>query len=226
MMTVSKSLSGGFVPVGCVMVQQEVYEKVFDRFKAGPFYFSTFAENNLAMAAGIALVPEERRSQGLFTILTIRGNVPVMNMKKISRNGFINDALERNATLEYVDKLKIATNSIEKEAAKLSGGNQQKVVLAKWLATNPKVLILDEPTRGIDVGAKAEVHQLMNDLARAGKCVMMISSELPEILNMSDRILVMREGRLVAELSRHEATQELVMEYATGVRAPTGEMQP
>ena len=108
-----------------------------------------------AIAAGITLVPEERRSQGLFTILTIRGNVPVMNMGKISRGGFINDSTERNVTLDYVDKLKIATNSIEKEAAKLSGGNQQKVVLSKCLFADADLLMLDEPTRGIDVGAKS-----------------------------------------------------------------------
>ena len=111
-----------------------------------------------AIAAGITLVPEERRSQGLFTILTIRGNVPVMNMGKISRNGIINDAMERNVTLDYVDKLKIATNSIEKEAAKLSGGNQQKVVLSKCLFADADLLMLDEPTRGIDVGAKSEIY--------------------------------------------------------------------
>ena len=122
-----------------------------------------------AIAAGIALVPEERRSQGLFTILTIRSNVPVMNMGKISHGGFINDATERKITLEYVDKLKIATNTIEKEAAKLSGGNQQKVVLSKCLFADADLLMLDEPTRGIDVGAKSEIYNLIRQLSRKGR---------------------------------------------------------
>ena len=122
-----------------------------------------------AIAAGITLVPEERRSQGLFTILTIRGNVPVMNMGKISRNGIINDAMERNVTLDYVDKLKIATNSIEKEAAKLSGGNQQKVVLSKCLFADADLLMLDEPTRGIDVGAKSEIYTSSGGFPRKGR---------------------------------------------------------
>jgi ribose transport system ATP-binding protein len=117
-----------------------------------------------AIAAGIALVPEERRTQGLFTILTIQSNVPVMNMEKISRNGFINSGKERNVALEYVDKFKIATNSTEKEAAKLSGGNQQKVVLSKCLFADADLLMLDEPTRGIDVGAKSEIYSLIRQL--------------------------------------------------------------
>jgi ribose transport system ATP-binding protein len=168
-----------------------------------------------AIAAGITLVPEERRTQGLFTILTIRGNVPVMNMAKISRAGFINDTTERNVTLEYVDKLKIATNSIEKEAAKLSGGNQQKVVLAKWLEANAEVVIFDEPTRGIDVGAKYEIHLLINRLAAQGKAIIMISSELPEVLGMSDRILVMQEGRISGEIRDVAgATQEQLLALA------------
>ena len=122
-----------------------------------------------AIAAGIALVPEERRSQGLFTILTIRSNVPVMNMGKVSPGGFINDATERKITLEYVDKLKIATNTIEKEAAKLSGGNQQKVVRSKCLFADADLLMLDEPTRGIDVGAKSEIYNLIRQLSRKGR---------------------------------------------------------
>jgi ribose transport system ATP-binding protein len=125
-----------------------------------------------AIAAGIALVPEERRSQGLFTILTIRSNVPVMNMGKISRGGFIDAAAERNVSQEYIDKLKIATSSAEKEAAKLSGGNQQKVVLSKCLFADADLLMLDEPTRGIDVGAKSEIYSLIRQLSGEGKSIM------------------------------------------------------
>jgi ribose transport system ATP-binding protein len=128
--------------------------------------------------------------------------------------------VERSALREtagrYVDKLSIRTPHLQQKAKYLSGGNQQKVVLAKWLASEPKVLIMDEPTRGIDVGAKAEVHALMSELAQAGMGIVMISSELPEILGMSDRILVMSEGQAVALLDREEATQEIIMAYASG----------
>ncbi len=154
------------------------------------------SEPDKVIAAGITLVPEERRSQGLFTILTIRGNVPVMNLEKISRGGFINSSLERHATLEYVDKLKIATNSIEKETAKLSGGNQQKVVLSKCLFADADLLMLDEPTRGIDVGAKSEIYSLIRRLSREGKSIMIFSSELPEVMNICDTIYLLYDGSL------------------------------
>ena len=137
--------------------------------------------------AGIALVPEERRSQGLFTILTIRGNVPVMNMGKISRNGFIRAARgDGRSRCEYIDKLSIATSSTEKEAAKLSGGNQQKVVFSKCLFADADLLMLDEPTRGIDVGAKSEIYGIIRRLSEEGKSIMIFSSELPEIMNICD----------------------------------------
>ena len=148
------------------------------------------------IAAGIALVPEERRSQGLFTVLTIRGNVPVMNMKKISRNGFINGARERKVTLEYIDKLKIATSSTEKEASQLSGGNQQKVVLSKCLFADADLLMLDEPTRGIDVGAKSEIYSIIRQLSVEGKSILIFSSELPEVVNICDTIYLLYDGSL------------------------------
>jgi ribose transport system ATP-binding protein len=170
-----------------------------------------------AIAAGIALVPEERRSQGLFTILTIRGNVPVMNMGKISRNGFINDATERNVTLEYVDKLKIATNSVEKEAAKLSGGNQQKVVLSKCLFANADLLMLDEPTRGIDVGAKSEIYNLIRQLSREGKTIIIFSSELPEVMNICDSIYLLYDGNLRSTLRNNcDVDSEQILHVVTG----------
>ena len=170
-----------------------------------------------AIAAGIALVPEERRSQGLFTILTIRSNVPVMNMGKISRNGFINDTTERNITLEYVDKLKIATNSIEKEAAKLSGGNQQKVVLSKCLFADADLLMLDEPTRGIDVGAKSEIYNLIRRLSREGKTIIIFSSELPEVMNICDSIYLLYDGSLRSTLRNNcDVDSEQILHVVTG----------
>ena len=150
--------------------------------------------------AGIALVPEERRTQGLFTILTIRGNVPVMNMGKISRGGFVNAAQERRVTLQYINQLRIMTSSTEKEAAKLSGGNQQKVVLAKCLFADADLLLLDEPTRGIDVGAKSEIYHIVRTLAAQGKSIMIFSSELHEIMNVCDTIHLLFDGSLKSTL--------------------------
>ena len=150
--------------------------------------------------AGIALVPEERRSQGLITMLTIRGNTTVMNMKNISRNGFINSAKERKITAEYIEKLQIATSGSEKEVAKLSGGNQQKVVFSKCLFANADMLLLDEPTRGVDVGAKSEIYQIIRELAEEGKSILIFSSELPEIINMCDTIYLLFEGDMMCRL--------------------------
>jgi len=170
-----------------------------------------------AIAAGIALVPEERRSQGLFTILTIRGNVPVMNMGKISRNGFINPSAERNVTLEYIDKLKIATDSTEKEASKRSGGNQQKVVLSKCLFADADLLMLDEPTRGIDVGAKSEIYGIIRQLSQEGKAIMIFSSELPEIMNICDSIYLLCDGSLRATMrNSDDVDTEKIMHLVTG----------
>ncbi|UCC50577.1 MAG: sugar ABC transporter ATP-binding protein [Anaerolineaceae bacterium] len=170
-----------------------------------------------AIAAGIALVPEERRSQGLFTILTIRNNVPVMNMGKISRNGFINASKEQNAADEYVDKLNIATDSIEKEASKLSGGNQQKVVLSKCLFADADLLMLDEPTRGVDVGAKSEIYSIIRQLSEEGKSIMIFSSELPEIMNLCDTIYLLFDGSLKASMKNGEdIDSEEILHIVTG----------
>jgi ribose transport system ATP-binding protein len=152
------------------------------------------------ISAGIAMVPEERRSQGLFTLLTIRSNIPVMNMRKISNMGIIHAAREKLAALEYIQKLGIMTSSIEKEVAKLSGGNQQKVVFSKCLFTDADLLILDEPTRGVDVGAKSEIYKIIRQLSKEGKAIIFCSSELPEILNMCDRIFLLYDGQLKAGL--------------------------
>ncbi len=153
-----------------------------------------------AIEAGIAFIPEERRTQGLFTLLTIRQNIPVMNVKKISRGGIINSAKERAAAKEYIGKLGIKTDTMEKETAKLSGGNQQKVVFSKCLFADADLLILDEPTRGIDVGAKAEIYQIIRELAKEGKSIIFFSSELPEILYSCDRIFLLYEGELRSEI--------------------------
>jgi ribose transport system ATP-binding protein len=169
-----------------------------------------------AVKAGLALVPEGRQTQGLVLIQTVERNIALPNLDALSRNSFVNRGRMRQVVQKYVDKLNIRTPSLEQHVLNLSGGNQQKVVLAKWLASDPKVLILDEPTRGIDVGAKAEVYAIMNDLVRQGIGIIMISSEMPEILAISDRILVMYEGRIMGEMARNEATQERIMTLASG----------
>jgi ABC-type sugar transport system ATPase subunit len=169
-----------------------------------------------AMKAGIVLVPEDRKNQGLALDLSVQYNISMPNLKSFSRFGFLNTASERTIANQYVEKLNIRTPSIETLAQSLSGGNQQKVVISKWLAINPQVLILDEPTRGIDVGAKAEVHKLISELASHGVAVLMVSSELPEIIGMSDRVLVMREGRLSAEIDQAQASDEYIMHFAAG----------
>jgi rhamnose transport system ATP-binding protein len=135
--------------------------------------------------------------------------------ERFSKFGFVNDKVARDRSREYVESLRVKTPSVNQIAKNLSGGNQQKVVIAKWLATKPKLLIIDEPTRGIDVGTKAEVHRLLSELAGQGLGILMISSELPEVLGMADRVLVVREGSITADLSRDEATPESVMTAAT-----------
>jgi len=167
-----------------------------------------------AIRLGIGFVTEDRKLQGLVLGMTVRENTTLASLRLVSRLGFLNRASERSIASEYVRSLDIRTTGVEQEVMTLSGGNQQKVVIAKWLATQPKVLILDEPTRGIDVGAKAEVHALMSRLAGQGVGIIMISSELPEVLGMSDRILVVREGRISGEFERGQATQEAILACA------------
>ena len=172
---------------------------------------------NKAIESGIALVPEERRTQGLFTILTIKGNVPVMNMGKVSKNGFINSVQERSVTKEYVEKLNIVTDSIEKETSKLSGGNQQKVVLSKCLFADTDLLMLDEPTRGIDVGAKSEIYSIIRQLAKEGKSIMIFSSELPEVMNICDSIYLMYDGTLKTSMRNcSDIDSENILHIVTG----------
>ncbi|MEZ3160397.1 sugar ABC transporter ATP-binding protein [Microbacterium sp. BWT-B31] len=168
-----------------------------------------------AMRAGLALVPEDRRKQGLVIESGVGRNIALAIRRELSRFGLITTSIENRAAKEWASRLEVKSSALDTIAATLSGGNQQKVVLAKWLATKPKVLIIDEPTRGIDVGTKAEVHRLLSQLAGEGMGILMISSELPEVLGMADRVLVMREGRITAEIDRDTATSENVMYAAT-----------
>jgi rhamnose transport system ATP-binding protein len=180
-----------------------------------------------AMRNGIAYLPEDRGTQGLIRPMDVRANTSLTVLRMLSRGTFINRRKETRLAIDTIRKLNIRAYSPQQIVGKLSGGNQQKVVVGKWLATAPRVLIVDEPTRGIDVGAKAEIHRLMSELAQQGLAILMISSELPEVLGMSDRILVMREGRLVAEFSREEATQENIgMAMMGNVAANNGHHQP
>jgi ABC-type sugar transport system ATPase subunit len=171
---------------------------------------------NAAIRAGISLVSEDRKRYGLVLGMDIKENSTLASLERIAKLGVINKNEEIKRADHYVKELRTKTPSLEQKVGNLSGGNQQKVVIAKWLLTQPKILFLDEPTRGIDVGAKVEIYNIMNDLIDQGVCVVMISSELPEVLGMSDRILVIHEGRLAGTLVREEATQEKVMHYATG----------
>ncbi|MCX8012756.1 MAG: ATP-binding cassette domain-containing protein, partial [Rectinema sp.] len=158
---------------------------------------------------------EDRRLNGIIPVLSVRINTVVANLRHYVRNGiFLNHRMIRKDCEEYKDRLKIRTPSLDALIQNLSGGNQQKVLVARWLLTNPDILILDEPTRGIDVGAKAEIHTIITKLACEGKSIIMVSSEMPEILGMSDRILVMSRGEITAVLDRSEADQETIMRYA------------
>ncbi|MGA7207203.1 MAG: sugar ABC transporter ATP-binding protein [Specibacter sp.] len=178
-----------------------------------------------AMASGIGFVPEDRRKQGLVMELNVSRNLTLTLRRKLSKFGLLTNGAEAATTHEWAKKLQIKAGAPTSPISTLSGGNQQKVVLGKWLATGPRLLIIDEPTRGIDVGTKSEVHRLISELAGNGMAVLMISSELPEILGMSDRVLVMHEGRISAELARGAATEETVMAAATGVHTTTEETE-
>ncbi|HET8656878.1 MAG TPA: sugar ABC transporter ATP-binding protein [Longimicrobiaceae bacterium] len=169
-----------------------------------------------AISLGIAYVPEDRRRHGVVLEMPVCANVTLAALDRFTRFGALQFDREREEAAEYARRLGVKTPSIHTPVSALSGGNQQKVALSRWLATRPKVLILDEPTQGIDVGAKAEIHSLMSDLAAGGMAILMISSELPEILGMSDRIAVMRGGRVVRVLDREEATQEEILAWALG----------
>jgi rhamnose transport system ATP-binding protein len=168
-----------------------------------------------AMAAGIGLVPEDRQQQGLVMEMTVMRNATLTVLRQVQRLGLVSKEKERQIAARWTQRMQLKGH-IEEPVNILSGGNQQKVVLAKWLATQPKLLIVDEPTRGVDVGAKSEVHRTLSQLAKDGMAIIMISSDLPEVIGMADRVLVMHEGKLTAELSRAKATEEAIMFAATG----------
>jgi L-arabinose transport system ATP-binding protein len=167
-----------------------------------------------AIIKGIGFAPEDRKREGLVLIRSVLENASIAILRQLSSLGFIRNRLEHKVVSGFIDKLRVVTPTVEQPVGKLSGGNQQKVVLARWLAAKPRVLILDEPTRGIDVGAKAEIYNLLDDLAKQDIAIILISSELPEILGLSDRIYVMQNGRITGELSRAEATEEKILGLA------------
>jgi len=177
------------------------------------------ANPEIAMTHGIGLVPEDRKRQGLVLSMSALSNTTLATLERLSRFGFIRRARERQQAQTYFDRLRVRASGLDVIAAGLSGGNQQKLVLAKWLAAECRILILDEPTRGVDVGAKAEIHALIDRLAADGCAVILISSELPEVLHLSTRILVLREGRIAGELSRADANQGALMRLMAGVAA-------
>ncbi len=169
-----------------------------------------------AIQAGLALVPEDRKQQGLVLEMAVRENLSLAALQRDQKNGFLHTASEREICAKMIRQLRVKTPGEEQTVRLLSGGNQQKVVLGKWLALNPKVLLLDEPTRGVDVGAKAEIYAMMERLAKTGMAILFVSSEMEEILGMSDRTLVMHEGRIAGELPRSALSEENIMRLATG----------
>ena len=188
-----------------------------------PVSFKTPSE---ALRAGIAYVPEDRHQDGLILDFSIAHNITLPILARLFPRLFLQSRTEADLAAGYSERLRVRSTGVDQAASALSGGNQQKVVIAKWLATEPRVLILDEPTRGVDIGAKVEVHRIVSDLAASGLAIIMISSDLPEVLAMSDRILVLHEGRITAEIARADASEEGVMLAATGqvgTRAGSGE---
>jgi ribose transport system ATP-binding protein len=169
-----------------------------------------------AMHNGISLVPDDRKNEGLVLIRSVRENITACSHDKIMKNGFINYNIEKEIVNNKIKQLNIKVSSIEQMVGNLSGGNQQKIVIAKMLETLPKILILDEPTRGVDVGAKAEIYQMMNELTQKGISIILVSTDLPELIGMSDRVIVMREGKIVKELMKEEVDQETILAYAAG----------
>jgi rhamnose transport system ATP-binding protein len=211
--------------------RSEVARAVFgiDAYDSGKAYVAERAIRprlpSDAMAAGIGFVPEDRRQQGLVMPMSIAQNVALASLRRLSHFGLLRGSVEKRFAADWAGRLQLKFGRVTNPVTSLSGGNQQKVVLAKWLSRDPAVIIVDEPTRGIDVGTKAEVHRILVELARRGIAVLVISSELPEVLSVADRILVMREGRIVEELLREDATEEKIIAAATGqadVPAPVG----
>jgi rhamnose transport system ATP-binding protein len=214
----------GLVGAGRSELARAIFgEDTFDageiRLDGTPVRFSSPAE---ALRAGVAMVPEDRKALALFLEKSVRWNISMAVLPSLRRRRMIARRAERSLAREYVDRLRVQTPDIETPVRALSGGNQQKTVLARWLATKPQLLILDEPTHGVDVGAKAEIYELIRGLARDGIAILLISSELPEVLALSSRVVVMREGRVMATLDRKDADERAVMMYATGSADTSG----
>jgi rhamnose transport system ATP-binding protein len=178
-----------------------------------------------AMTAGVGFVPEDRRQHGLVMELPTADNIALASLRRLRRRGLLFASTERKFALDWAKRLQVKFGRLSNPVSSLSGGNQQKVVLAKWLSRQPRLLIVDEPTRGIDIGTKTEVHRLLSSLADEGVAVLVISSELPEVLSVADRILVMREGRLVSALAHDEASEERIIAAATGQAEASGQLE-
>ena len=175
-----------------------------------------FKKSSQAIKKGIGFVPEDRKKQGLVLSNSVGFNMVLASLDRIMR-GFAIDTAKKNKLIHYyADNFKIKASSYDTDVINLSGGNQQKVVIAKWLSTDPCLLILDEPTRGVDVCAKFEIYSIINELSKAGLAIILISSDLPEVINMCDSVCVMKRGRLVKQLTKNELSQELIMKYAAG----------
>lgn len=208
---------GGLVGAGRTEIARVIFGA--DRLQSGellidgqPVRINSPADG---LRAGIALIPEDRKGQGVHLSMSVRHNISLASLKRLTRNGWISLRNEGRRCVERISGLRIKVPTGDQLVRTLSGGNQQKVVIAKWLETQPRILIMDEPTRGIDVGAKHEIYVLMKDLAAQGYAIIMISSDMPELLGVSDRILVVRRGRISGELMKSEASQERVLELAT-----------
>jgi ribose transport system ATP-binding protein len=167
-----------------------------------------------AINLGIGFITEDRKLEGLVFQMSVAASISLASLRQTERFGFLNTGLENRLAQNYVERLKIKTPSVQEIVENLSGGNQQKVIIAKWLATNPRILLLDEPTRGIDVNAKNEIYRLISELAQAGLAIILVSSELPEIMAIADRIIVLSEGRKTAEFPRSQVTEEMIMKAA------------
>jgi len=204
--------------------RSEVIEAIFGvrRLKGGVIRIAgkeiSIHNSSKAIRSGLALVTEDRKGTGLNLKSSVRENISICTLKKISKAGILHFKEENREVDEQIKALDIRTPSRNQIVDFLSGGNQQKVVVSKWLLTQPEIFIMDEPTRGIDVGAKSEIYQIISALARQGKGIIMVSSELPEILGMCDRVLVMHEGVITGDVPREAFSQERIMQYATGVQ--------
>ena len=190
----------------------------YDKFEEGNVYLFGKKYNRLntklTTKLGVGLIPEDRKTEGVIITKPIRENIVHASLRRIFKSGIINEEVETEAAEEYREKLNIITTSINKLVQFLSGGNQQKVVVGKWLCAECDLLLFDEPTRGIDVGAREEIYEIINDLARQGKAILMVSSDLPELLGMCDRIYVMKDGKITAEFTKDEATQEKILAHS------------